>query len=131
MWRLVFAIPLIVHGLAHLSGTFATWSRGDAGFSPRPWIFSSGVALHSALGKVFGLLWLIAALALVSSGLAMLLQQAWWPFLAILAAVLSLSAILPWWNSVPPGAKAGAAFDLLILLAMSQPIQPLIVDMVR
>ncbi len=131
MWRLVFAIPLIAHGLAHLPGFVATWTRGDAGFAQRPWVFSSGVALRSTLGRLFGLLWLAAALALVGSGLAMLLAQTWWPFLAILAAVLSLSAIVPWWNSVPPGAKVGTVFDILILMAMSQPIQPIVVDLVQ
>jgi hypothetical protein len=34
--------------------------------------------------------------------------------------------ILTWWKAVPPGARVGAAFDLLILLAALQPAQMLI-----
>ena len=108
----------ILHGLAHLSGFVAAFTSRDAGFSPKPWLFSSGVTLHSGLGRVFGVLWLVAALALASAGLALLLGWAVWPWLPIAGAIFSLLVIAPWWNTVPPGAKAGAVFDLIILVAL-------------
>lgn len=37
------------------------------------------------------------------------------------AAVISLVAIVPWWNTVPPGAKVGAAFDILLIVALALP----------
>jgi hypothetical protein len=86
--------------------------------STKPWLFSAEAAMHSAIGRVFGVVWLVAAVVLVGSGLTLLLGWAVWPWLPIVGAVISLLVIVPWWNTVPPGAKAGAIFDLLILLAL-------------
>jgi hypothetical protein len=114
----IVVAAFILHGLAHLSGFVAAFTSRDTGFSPNSWLFSPNVTIHSAIGKLFGLLWLVAAVALAGSGLALLLGWAVWPWLPIAGAVLSLLVIVPWWNTVPPGAKAGAVFDLLILLAL-------------
>jgi hypothetical protein len=42
--KLVVAAALILHGLAHLSGFVAAFTSRDAGFSPKPWLLSSGAA---------------------------------------------------------------------------------------
>jgi hypothetical protein len=39
----------------------------------------------------------------------------------VVGAILSLVVIIPWWNTVVPGAKVGAAFDLLTLVALIFP----------
>jgi hypothetical protein len=39
----------------------------------------------------------------------------------VVQAVVSLIVIVPWWNTVVAGAKAGAAFDGLVLIALSLP----------
>ena len=116
--KLVVAAALILHGLAHMSGFVAAFTARDVGFSARSWLFSSGVTMHSTIGKLFGVLWLVAALALIGSGLALLVEWQVWPWLPVAGAAISLLAITPWWNTVPPGAKAGAAFDLIILIAL-------------
>jgi hypothetical protein len=36
-------------------------------------------------------------------------------------SILSLVAIVPWWNTVVPGAKAGAALDAFTLIALVAP----------
>jgi hypothetical protein len=66
-------------------------------------------------------LWLVALVGLVGAGLGLLFGQAWWPSLAVAAAVVSLVAILPWVRLVPPGAWAGALLDLLIIVALLSP----------
>jgi hypothetical protein len=38
--------------------------------------------------------------------------------LALTGASASLLAIVPWWNTVVSGAKAGALFDLVILVVL-------------
>jgi hypothetical protein len=43
-------------------------------------------------------------------------------------AVVSLLAIVPWWNTVVPGAKAGALLDLVILAALLSPCKEQIVQ---
>jgi len=57
----------------------------------------------------------------VWSGLSLLFRTGMWPLLPITGALLSLLVIVPWWNTIPPGAKVGAIFDLLILLALLPP----------
>jgi hypothetical protein len=121
--RLLFAVPLIVHGLAHMSGLAAAWGKTGSGFEPEPWIFSSGITLQSSVGRAWSLLWLAAGLGFVGAGLGLLFVQEWWPALVVSAAVVALVAMVPWWNSVPPGAKAGMVFDLMILLLSLSPLR--------
>ncbi len=123
MWRLIFALPLLVHGLAHLSGFLAAYTAGELGFRPQAWLLSGGVTIHSPTGKAFGLLWLLAMLGFVGAALGVFFQQAWWPALALAAAAVSLVVIVPWWNTIPPGARVGAAFDVLIWLLLASPLR--------
>lgn len=127
MWRIILAIPLMAHGLAHLSGFIAAWTTADVGFSTS-WIFlSSELSLHSSVGKLFGLLWLAATATLVAAGAGVLWQRSWGAPLALVAALISLAVILPWWNTVPPGAKLGALFDLLVLMVLLSPLKAAVV----
>jgi hypothetical protein len=131
MIRFVFAIPLIVHGLAHLSGFFASWTTASAGYPiDRPWLFSPHVTLTSPIGKAFGLLWLVAAAGLAGSGLGLLFLQEWWTALAAAAAVVSLVVIVPWWRTVPPGAWVGAGFDVLVIVLLLTPVKNRIIEWV-
>ncbi len=59
---------------------------------------------------------------LVAAGLGLLTGQPWWCPAAIAGAVLSLIIIVPWWNTVAPGARyGGTAFNLLVLIALLPP----------
>lgn len=130
MWNILLAIPLLMHGLAHISGLLASWTSLDVGYADNPWLFSQGVYLQSLTGRIFGLLWLAAMIGLVGSALGLVFRQEWWRALAVASAVLSLVVILPWWNTVPPGAKIGAIFNLLVLAAMLTPLQRRLFDLV-
>jgi hypothetical protein len=130
MLRFVFALPLLGHGLAHLSGFVASWTSSDAGYGDKPWVFSSGVTLTSGVGRAFGLLWLVAAIVLTASGVGVILRQEWWPTLAMIGSVLSLVAIVPWWNTVPPGAKLGAVFDVIVLAVLASPLREQIIKLI-
>ncbi len=123
MWRFLLAIPLLVHGLAHLSGFLASWTKGDFGYTKQPWLISSGVRLNSGAGRMFGILWLIAMAGLVASALGLAFHQGWWQWLAMVSAIVSLIVIVPWWNTVPPGARVGAIFDALVLVVLLSPLQ--------
>ncbi|MGD8554294.1 MAG: hypothetical protein PVJ07_02850 [Anaerolineales bacterium] len=123
MTRFLIAFPWMMHGLAHLSGFIASWTGSSVGFPERPWLLSSGITLQSPVGKVFGLLWLVAGVGIVASGVGFLTGKAWWPTLAMATAGVSLFVILPWLRSVPPGAWAGAAFDLLVLIVLLLPLK--------
>jgi len=71
---------------------------------------------------VYSLVWLAAAAGLVLAGVEVLMRQRSWVPVAIAGCLLSLLAILPWWKAVPPGAKVGAAFDLVILVLLFSPL---------
>ncbi len=112
---------LVIHGLAHLSGVMAAWDSRGTGFKDRPWLFSDAVTLHDPVGRLFGVAWLFATLAFVAGGFDPVYQFGLWPWLPIAGAVASLIAVVPWWRAVPLGAKAGAVFDLLILVLLLPP----------
>ncbi len=115
MWKFIFAFPLIMHGLANLAGFFEAFGKAPRGFNDRPWVFSPGVKLQSAAGRLFGMLWLLSTLCLVGAGLAIIFHRSWWVSVALGGAACSLLAILPWWNTVAPGARFAAFFDLAVM----------------
>lgn len=120
--RLVVAVILVMHGLGHVMGFSAAWTPAKMGLSDRPWIFSPGITIDTPVGRTFGLLWLVAMIGFVASGLGLLFFQGWWPQLAVASAFISLVAILPWWGTVPAGARYGAVLvDLLVLVLLLGP----------
>lgn len=121
MARFVIAAPLLIHGLAHFFGFLASWTSREMGYSGNLWIFSNGIELNSGMGRLFGVVWLLASAGFVGAAVGVLLLQVWWIEVAVAAAVVSLMAILPWWNTVPPGAKIGALFDVLVMAALLFP----------
>ena len=121
MWKYLFAFLLVMHGLAHVTGPLGFWTSSTQAFAEKPWLFSKGVTPQSVAGWASGLLWAVAVLALVGAGLGLLFGRNWWPTLALVGAAVSLVAIVPWARVVPPGAWAGACFDLAILVALLLP----------
>jgi hypothetical protein len=122
MLRLILAIVLIAHGIGHIMGFLAAWTNVPMGFSDRPWLLSTGVTVSSAVGKAFGLLWLVALVAFVVAGLGVLLRADWWPMLAIAGSVVSLIAILPWWNTVASGPRIWASLvDVVTIVVLLVP----------
>jgi len=119
----LIAIPLIAHGLANIIGFIEAMGKAPRNFYDKPWLFSSGITMQSPIGKIFGLLWLASTILLVAAGVGLLLHSSWWSALAIAGSLCSLLAIVPWWNTVVPGAKAGAAFDLIILVVLLTPLR--------
>lgn len=118
MWNYLFAFPLVMHGLANLTGVMETFGPGPRGFNDKPWVFSAGVKLQSPIGRIFGLFWLLSTLLLVASGLGLIFNWNGWEAAAILGCTCSFIAIAPWWNTVVPGARFGALFDVAVILAL-------------
>lgn len=122
MIRFLVAIPLILHGLANLGGAMAFAGKPPDGFTGQPSIFSPKVRMHSSLGRLWAVIWLCSSLALVTAGLAAIFQRESWLTLSIAGSALSLASIAPWWNTVPPGARLGAIFDLFMLGILLSPV---------
>ena len=127
MLRFAVAFLLIMHGLAHITGLLGAWTSSQE-FSDKHWLFSKGVTMRSTVGRAFSLLWFLALICLVGAGLGLLFQQVWWPTLAVAGAATSLVAIVPWLTAVPPGAWAGALFDVLIIAALVSPWRDAIIQ---
>ena len=127
MLRFVVAFLLIIHGLAHITGLLGAWTSSQD-FSDKHWLFSKGITMRSTVGRAFSLMWLLALVCLAGAGLALLLQQSWWPTLAVAGAAASLVAIVPWLTAVPPGAWAGGVFDVLIIFALVCPWRAAIIQ---
>ena len=122
MFQYILAAALILHGLANLGGVAAPFTSSGNGFSNQHWVFSSGVVLHSMAGKTYGLVWLLSTILLVASGLGLIRGQPWWLTAAIAGSATSFLAIAPWWGVVPPGARFGAIFDVLMLVLLLSPL---------
>jgi hypothetical protein len=122
IFRWVVIIVLLAHGIGHIMGFLAAWTTVPMGFTDRPWLFSDTITVESAVGRAFGLLWLVAMIAFLGAVFGLIGHQVWWRPLLIAAAVISLAAILPWWNTVTAGARFGAVLvDLVILIALLPP----------
>lgn len=131
MLRYLIVFLLVAHGLAHVTGLLGAFGSGEQAFQDRSWIFSQDVTARSPVGRAWALLWLVALVGLAGAGLGLLFRQDWWSSLAVAGAVVSLVAIVPWLRVVPPGAWAGALFDLLITVALLFPWADRVVEVLR
>lgn len=121
MLRYLVAFLMAMHGLAHVTGLLGMWTSSSQAFLDQPWIFSGSVTANSVVGRVWGFLWLVAGIGLLGAGAGLAFGQAWWPWLAVVAAAVSLVAIVPWLRVVPPGAWGGGLLDVFILVALLSP----------
>jgi hypothetical protein len=103
-------------------GIFAAWTNIPMGFTDSPWIFSSGTLIKSAVGKGFSVLWLLSMAAFVAAAIGLFMDQSWWTTSAVIASIISLMAIIPWWNTFTPGSKQAAVLvDVVVLAVMLGP----------
>lgn len=127
-FQIIIAIILVGHGIGHIMGFLETWTSwqpfADPSFNELPWIFSDGIFIHSAVGKVFGLFWLVAMIGFFAAAIGLIANQSWWSTVAIIASILSLLAVIPWWNTFTPGImskQSAVVFDIIILVALLGP----------
>ncbi|MBN2471270.1 MAG: hypothetical protein JXN59_11140 [Anaerolineae bacterium] len=118
-WILLAA--LVMHGIGHVIGFLGAWTQVPVGTNDSPWLLGGGVTLSSPIGKVFGLVWLAALALFVAAGVGLYSGQAWWPGITVIAAIVSLVAIVPFWRAVPSGAQSGGVLFDLLLLALLLP----------
>ena len=132
MIRIIVALVLIAHGIGHSMGVLGAWTTIPSGLTNRSWLFSSGVLVDSATGRVWSLLWLAALVVTTAGGLGLLLQQDWWRTVAVAGAILSLVAIVPWLAAMPLGSAIGAVVvDLLVLALLLLPVGETFVRQLR
>jgi 2-hydroxy-6-oxonona-2,4-dienedioate hydrolase len=117
--RALFAVFLLLHGLAHLVGFLVPWNlvttAGDSPALATRTLFGGRLILGEVSARAFGLLWLIAGIAFAA------ITIAWWreepgsgkALLGIVFASLVLTSV--WW----PSARAGFVLNVGILIALA------------
>ena len=120
--KYVVVLVLLGHGAGHVMGFLAAWTKLPMGFADRPWVFGGDVKIQTAVGRAFGLVWLIALAGFIGAGVGLLLQREWWSTLAIASSVISIVAIVPWWNTITPSARFWPILvDVAVLVALLGP----------
>lgn len=108
MLRLVVTILLILHGLIHLLGFVKHWRLAEvAQLSGR-----TLVPLSEALGRVVGLLWLLATLVLLAAAALRIGGNTWWWIAGAAGVLLSQALIVLQWSD----ARAGTVVNVLLVL---------------
>jgi hypothetical protein len=107
--RIVVGLLLIIHGFAHWQITTGWGSRT----AESSWLLGNMGA--GALHSLATLLWVVALLAFVATGLVLFAGVGFWRLMAVVASVLSLLVITLFWQ---PNMVLGAAVDVGILVAL-------------
>lgn len=120
--KYVVVLVLLFHGAGHVMGFLAAWTKLPMGFVDRPWVFGGDVKIDTPVGRAFGLIWLVALVGFLAAGIGALVGQEWWTAAAVWGSVISIVAIVPWWNTVTPGARIWPILvDVLVLAVLLGP----------
>ena len=99
MLKYIFSFVILIHGLIHFMGFAKAYSYGNV------------TALTKDISKPNGLLWFLVAILFVLATLLLLLKKESWPYIAIVAAVISQILIITVWKD----AKFGTILNIIIL----------------
>ena len=100
MLKYFFAFILLIHGLIHFMGFAKAYDYGNI------------TQLTKYISKPVGLLWSITAMLFMVAVLLFLLKKESWPYIAIIAAVISQILIITVWKD----AKFGTIANVILLL---------------
>ncbi len=107
MLKYFFAFILFIHGLIHLMGFAKAFGYGNI------------TQLTKDISKPNGLGWLLVALLFVVATLLFLLKKDTWPYIVIVAVVISQILIIPIWKDAKFGSIANVIIVLVAISAWS------------
>jgi len=115
--RVVIAIVLAAHGVAHLVGFVASWRLADLRELPyKTTVFAGHLDVGDAGVKAIGVLWLVAALAFVASGAAVAFHADWAARFTALMVVVSLILCAAGWPDARIGVGVNVAVGVLLVI---------------
>jgi hypothetical protein len=118
MWRILFMVAMLLHGIGHVLFLMNTWGYWKVG-QGRAWLFGDVLRLSQTGEGMIGLIWLVPLVGFVLAAWGFSAQQAWWGPLALAAAILSSALILLWWNSLNSSSAFFALmFNVVVLMAV-------------
>lgn len=114
--RFALAVLFALHGIAHLVGFAGSWQLAASGELPyKTTVLNGRIDLGDAGIRMFGLLWVAAAIAFVMAAAGILLEADWWVRLAAIVAAGSLVlTVLEW-----PAARVGLYLNVIILAVLA------------
>jgi len=112
--RIMLAILMAVHGIAHLVGFAGAWHLVPGGFPYRTTVLGGQLDLGNAGIRVVGLLWLITSVAFVAVAMGAVAGVAGWVPAALTIAMVSLLlSVLEF-----PEAHLGVVINIAIIMAL-------------
>ena len=112
MIRIVLALFLVAHGIAHLVGFVVPWKIATMKEMPyKTTILSGSIDLGDVGIRVMGILWLIATLAFIVSGIGVLTRVPWWLPATMIVTVSSLFLCIIGW----PDSRIGVFINVVIV----------------
>ena len=123
LFRLLVVVFLAMHGLGHFVWFLAAWTRVRAGVGDGRWGLPGNVSVRSPLGKVWGVLALLAVVLFMWASLALLAGSPGWRGLTFLGIVVSFVAVGPWRRASPGSTWLVAILaDLVLLILLALPL---------
>ncbi|AKJ04452.1 hypothetical protein ATI61_101459 [Archangium gephyra] len=108
--NLAAAVFLLLHGFAHLVGFVGAW-RLSSTVPYKTTILNGRFELGDGGVRVFGILWLLAALTFAVAAVGAFLRSPWWGTLTLLIALFSgVLCVLSW-----PEAKLGLLVNVALI----------------
>ncbi len=99
MLKYLFAFILLIHGLIHFMGFAKAYSYGNI------------TQLTKDISKPNGTFWLLTTILFVAATVLFLLKKESWPYIAVVAAIVSQILIISVWND----AKFGTILNIIAL----------------
>jgi hypothetical protein len=116
--RIVLAVMLLAHGVAHLPGFLVSWQlRSFPELPYRTTILGGAVDVGAGSVKAIGLVWLLLSALFVAIAAAALMRATWWPQSVYVAVGLSTALCVVGWPETRLGLVANAAILLLFLIS--------------
>jgi hypothetical protein len=120
--KILVALLLLAHGLGNVMAPQSAFVPPGAFPHGAAAVLGPRLTIVSPAGKALSLLWLIPLVGFVLGTYGLWTGQVWWRPVLIVSAVVSIVAVLPWWNVMPRFSYLGAlAVDVLVLVGAFTP----------
>ena len=113
----MFAFVLLAHGVAHFVGFVSSWKLATLAELPyKTTVFAGRVDVGDAGIRMMGVLWLLAALALLVAAFAVATETGWAVRFTLAAVVASLVLCVVGWPDARIGVAVNVGFALLLVI---------------
>ena len=127
MVRWLFLIGWTMHGLGQVAGVLAGFLPKASGFKlENPWILPGNALVIGPAGKAWALAWATAFVFVLASSWGLFTGAEWWRQAALIGAIATIVAAVPWARTVMPGALVGAAFAAGVAVMVTVPLGTLL-----